>query len=275
MDEETTVALHDHDDDNGAAADDGSAPLPSLQPLAAAADEQHQQQRKRVVLQMACNDVRAKAATIRAGHYSDPYVDTFASASQHAVQVIIKRGTYARIHCMDAAVSGFLTISEAAAAAEYDSSAAPTAQVVLLGSGLDTTYFRLLDNSNSTNNLRHRQQATELSPNNKDSPSIQLCWFEVDHDELFRGKGGRDGGIQQSQVLRVAAVSQHHRHHPLFPAPFIGWMLLQRHQNQNQQNLQRTVKQAATGLPTTCSLIRTGCWSDWWRTAASMWRHPP
>jgi len=112
--------------------------------------------------------VLAKLATVKAGYYQDPYIEAL---SQHAsgiaeggrnrqrqVQPLIKRGTHARVCCVDRAIRAFVDY--------HSSSTEPNknrpVQVVVLGSGKDTSFFR------------------------HGSPRVQ--WYEVDHASVLQTK---------------------------------------------------------------------------------------
>ena len=116
----------------------------------------------RSIMATANDAVFAKHATVEAGYYDDPFLEPFCRQStntgivgasgeirpgsgfstlqqQHRqyqcprrrqVQPIIKRGTHARVCCMDRAVSNFLRTPS------------KMKQVVILGAGKDTSFFR-------------------------------------------------------------------------------------------------------------------------------------
>lgn len=119
-----------------------------------------------LVMRTAEDAVRAKHAAAKAGYYQDPFVSAFAprkNAAQHPqVQVIIKRGTFARVACVHKALVNF--IDETTAAEQC-------AQVVVLGCGKDTSFFRVVDEHRRTER-RHGG----------------LRWFDVDHGEVLREK---------------------------------------------------------------------------------------
>jgi len=144
------------------------------------------------VIATAQDALRAKHAAVQAGYYQDPYLAPFfvAARPQRPVQVIIKRGTFARVACVERVVSTFLDLVAAADGAsnrggsEDEKSAtaktAAAAQVLVLGAGKDTSFFRLLSNNTSNNTRRI------------------VRWFEVDHDPVFREKAAT---IQQSPTI--------------------------------------------------------------------------
>ena len=118
----------------------------------------------RSIMATANNAIVAKHAAVMAGYYDDPFLEPFcrqsdnvgtmgapgevrsgsqsSSLDQHRqhqhhqypgrrqVQPIIKRGTHARVCCMDRVLSRFLGAPN------------KTKQVVILGAGKDTSFFR-------------------------------------------------------------------------------------------------------------------------------------
>lgn len=120
----------------------------------------------RPIISTADDAILAKLATVKAGYYEDPYLEPFRrhaagiseqdshTRSRRQVQPIIKRGTHARVSCMDRAVSSFL---------QYKPETSKL-QIVVLGSGKDTAYFR------------HCQQENNAQ------------WYEVDHASVIQNK---------------------------------------------------------------------------------------
>lgn len=113
----------------------------------------------RPVIATAEDALLAKQATVAAGYYVDPFLEYFARNPVRMVQPIIKRGTLARVACIDRAVVSFAKLHSH-----------HSCQIVVLGAGLDTTYLRtvagLLD----------------------DMPSSIPAWFEVDHPSVVLSK---------------------------------------------------------------------------------------
>ena len=145
--------------------------------------------------------LKAKYAAVHAGYYDDPYIASFWSNSSGAnrttnissqpkqslppVQVIIKRGTYARVACMYKAISVYLDECRT----EFQGSANDKVQVVVIGSGKDTTFFRILD---------ERRRMMQTTDNQSTNESQQLHWFEVDHDMIVEQK---TKAIQRSPIF--------------------------------------------------------------------------
>jgi O-methyltransferase involved in polyketide biosynthesis len=109
----------------------------------------------RPVIATADDALLAKQATVAAGYYADPFLKCFARNPVRMIQPIIKRGTHARVACIDRAVVAFTKLHT-------------SSQVVVLGAGLDTTFLRTV--------------AGLL-----DVPSIPV-WFEVDHPSVVLSK---------------------------------------------------------------------------------------
>lgn len=108
----------------------------------------------RPVIATADDALCAKQATVAAGYYNDPYLDCFAKTPLRMVQPIIKRGTHARVACIDRAIVSFCELNKE-----------KTCQIVVLGAGMDTTFLR-------------SGQFLGVSP----------PWFEVDHPSVVVSK---------------------------------------------------------------------------------------
>ena len=130
-----------------------------------------------------------KYASVKAGYYEDPFVGAFHATShqqqrqQRPVQVIIKRGTFARVASVSRAIRSFLDLSFS-----EGPEGKVTAQVVVLGSGKDTAYFR----------LEHGFVGGSAS----ERPSVR--WIEVDHLSVLQEKAAV---IDRSRSLFGLSVS--------------------------------------------------------------------
>jgi tRNA wybutosine-synthesizing protein 4 len=129
----------------------------------------------RPVIATAEDAILAKFATVQAGYYQDPFLSALSQRSmgmthrpRRQVQPIIKRGTHARVCVMDRAIRSFLQ--------HCRSSSATSAQVVVLGAGKDTSYFRY----KSGYIVKHDDDGI----NN----SLQVNWYEVDHPSVVEEK---------------------------------------------------------------------------------------
>ena len=108
------------------------------------------------VIATADDAMTAKQATVAAGYYSDFYLQYFTHAPVRMVQPIIKRGTHARVACIDRAITSFCTT--------VSSSTCSSCQIVVLGAGMDTSFFK--------------SATWGISP----------TWFEVDHAIVIQKK---------------------------------------------------------------------------------------
>jgi O-methyltransferase involved in polyketide biosynthesis len=144
--------------------------------------------------------VRAKLATAQAGYFVDPFLDHFLPQStgiivsggvgnidssssgvgstprRSTIQPIIKRGTHARVCVMDRAISAFLKATQG------------DCQIVVLGAGKDTSYFRFCNGS--IMGLEGTDCATGRN----------VAWYEVDHASVIQEKAAL---IRQSKQLSV------------------------------------------------------------------------
>ena len=111
---------------------------------------------------------RAKHAAVQAGYYKDPFVQPFAPPVPRPIQVIIKRGTFARVMCVQRAVQSFIELVKEGSSAEDEKAPGGVPQIVCLGSGKDTSFFRLLHQGSLANS--------------------NVRWFEIDQDEMLREK---------------------------------------------------------------------------------------
>jgi O-methyltransferase involved in polyketide biosynthesis len=148
--------------------------------------------------------ILAKLATTQAGYYVDPFLESCLPRStgftnsegvgsinsssssnnnssskdctprRRAIQPIIKRGTHARVCVMDRAIAAFLKITH------------ESCQIVVLGAGKDTSYFRFC--SGSIMGLEDTDFATRRN----------FQWYEVDHTSVIQEKAAL---IRQSKLL--------------------------------------------------------------------------
>lgn len=152
----------------------------------------------------------AKLATTQAGYYVDPFLDAFSQSSaddsqaapmersagmaragagqarsgrRRTVQPIIKRGTHARVCVMDRAISTFLKMKH-----DLPDTAA-ACQIVILGAGKDTSYFRYRNG-----NLMGLERTKGKKP-----PQQQVHWYEVDHVSSISEKSSL---IRKSNLLK-------------------------------------------------------------------------
>ena len=121
-----------------------------------------------LIMATAGDAVTTKFAAVQAGYYEDPFIAAFHNApsmlarrdnQNRPVQVIIKRGTFSRVCCIEKAIDKFLGLIEPS----------QTAQMVVLGAGKDTNYFRLI----------RRRKGSNI-------PFVR--WVEVDHAAILQEK---------------------------------------------------------------------------------------
>jgi [phosphatase 2A protein]-leucine-carboxy methyltransferase len=128
------------------------------------------------IMATADDALSAKQATVQAGYYEDPFITAFPEKTggrpRHHVQPIIKRGTHARVSVMDRAIASFLELNSRLVTDKSDD---PVVQVVVLGAGKDTSFFRY--------------QTGRLGS----TGGKAVRWFEVDHEAV--------------QVEKVALIS--------------------------------------------------------------------
>jgi len=110
---------------------------------------------------------------------------------------MIKRGTHARVACMDRALAAFLRLvsslhDEQPPPPDEPTSANGFCQVVVLGSGKDTTYFRL------------KEGLLITPPAMAVDAASRIRWYDVDHDPVIRVRATviEREPIFRSRVLR-------------------------------------------------------------------------
>eukprot|EP00980_Cylindrotheca_fusiformis_P003276 scaffold738_cov124-Cylindrotheca_fusiformis.AAC.15 len=111
--------------------------------------------------------IQAKHASVAAGYYNDRFIQPFYQSSarrRRQVQPIIKRGTHARVCCMDRAISAFCNSTRKFS----------RRQIVVVGAGKDTSYFRYL-----SGDIMGMDE--ELTP-------APCTWYEVDHTAVTQEK---------------------------------------------------------------------------------------
>jgi O-methyltransferase involved in polyketide biosynthesis len=176
----------------------------------------HHQQQIRSIMATANDAILAKQATVLAGYYKDPFLGPFCQSNVEGVatgdggiaasgrqapspppqqqqrrrqfQPIIKRGTHARVCCMDRIISTFLDATVSTNNNNsFSSSSSNVPQIVVLGAGKDTSFFRYragLLNGNTTTT----STTTSNENNNDKTKSPNVHWFEVDQMALIQDK---------------------------------------------------------------------------------------
>lgn len=120
--------------------------------------------------------VATKYAAVQAGYYDDPFLAPFTTQQRRRdCQPIIKRGTHARVMCINRAIGAFLETRD------------ENAHVVVLGAGKDTTFFRYMSGL-----------VTEHPK--------PVQWYEIDHPSVIHHKVRI---IQQQQQIFQVNVETH------------------------------------------------------------------
>jgi [phosphatase 2A protein]-leucine-carboxy methyltransferase len=142
------------------------------------------------IMATAQDALSAKEAAVQAGYYDDPFVAAFHKTNntntknQHHghhrrhVQPLIKRGTHARVCCMDRAIAAFIDLHQDNL--EKDGRTLQL-QVVVLGAGNDTSFFRY---QSGHLGLDSSSRETPSPP----PPQTTVRWYEVDHKAVFSEK---------------------------------------------------------------------------------------
>jgi O-methyltransferase involved in polyketide biosynthesis len=142
------------------------------------------------IMATAQDALSAKEAAVHAGYYDDPFVqalnfdntyrgDPNTSRRRRQVEPLIKRGTHARVCCMDRAIATFIDLHQQL---KKDG----TLQVIVLGAGKDTSFFRYITGRlslNSNSSTKDTPTTTPLSP-----PQTKVRWYEVDHEAVLSEK---------------------------------------------------------------------------------------
>jgi [phosphatase 2A protein]-leucine-carboxy methyltransferase len=150
--------------------------------------------------------ILAKQATAHAKYYRDPFCHAFCEQSTHRApryfQPIIKRGTHARVCCMDRALTAFLKVHAS------NTNTQKTVEIVVLGAGKDTSYWRLV-----TKSLMGMEEYLLANPYRKSSLPLlpKVLWKEVDHPSVVHEKAAViHGSNMLSQCCpNLTPTSQH------------------------------------------------------------------
>jgi len=110
------------------------------------------------IIATADDAISAKFAAVQSGYYQDPFLSPFITHPR-PVQPIIKRGTHARVKCMDRIINAFIQTHD-------------NPHIVVLGAGKDTSFFRCAS-------------GLLMSPV---TSSSRILWYEVDHPSVISTK---------------------------------------------------------------------------------------
>ncbi|KAL7556724.1 hypothetical protein ACA910_006276 [Epithemia clementina (nom. ined.)] len=150
------------------------------------------------IIETAQDALETKWAAVQAGYFDDPYLQTMAEAvlppspqpqrqqyqelrassfklppqkQRRHVQPLIKRGTHARVCCMDRVIHCFLN--------HFGGAEDGSCQIVVLGAGYDTSYFRILFSN------QQQEGNTESGRADLATSKASIRWYEVDHAVLL------------------------------------------------------------------------------------------
>jgi O-methyltransferase involved in polyketide biosynthesis len=180
-----------------------------------------------VIIQKTADDaLLTKIAAVEAGYYEDPFLGmskaqqrrlptsrnrvtggdvllaTAAASRRHRpMEPLIKRGTHARVCCMDRAISAFFRLVASENNNISTNNTATTAQVLVLGAGKDTSYFRyqaglLLEEANGS--IHTTVDTTATTDGMESSSHLNVHWYEVDHASLIQEKAA---AIRQNEAI--------------------------------------------------------------------------
>lgn len=126
----------------------------------------------RPIMATAEDAVSAKHAAVQAGYYDDPFIGAFQQSDRRGrhVQPLIKRGTHARVSVMDRAIAAFIELNQCI-------SNNGALQIVVLGAGKDTSFFRY--------QAGHHLASPGLTAQ---QPQQRVRWYEVDHEAVLSEK---------------------------------------------------------------------------------------
>jgi O-methyltransferase involved in polyketide biosynthesis len=137
------------------------------------------------IMATAQDALSAKEAAVRSGYYDDPFLQALDpnyhtqahNNRRRQVEPLIKRGTHARVCCMDRAIATFIDLHQ-----QLENN--HTLQVIVLGAGKDTSFFRYI-----TGRLRLNSSTKEETTSQSQSPpQTNVRWYEVDHEAVISEK---------------------------------------------------------------------------------------
>ncbi|KAL7487998.1 hypothetical protein ACHAW6_013592 [Cyclotella cf. meneghiniana] len=151
------------------------------------------QNHDRAIIGTADRAILAKLSCVEKGYYDDPFVRPMArgaassepgSAAFSTMEPIIRKGTHARVLAMDRAIGAFLSLPLRSSQGAGECNSRVTRQIVVLGSGRDTTYLR--HRFGHFGSLRSNETHT-IDGASKPSEEF-VRWYEVDHPAVIRQK---------------------------------------------------------------------------------------
>ncbi|KAH0271618.1 leucine carboxyl methyltransferase, partial [Aureobasidium melanogenum] len=170
----------------------------------ATTEEDAQDARDKIIRQTDGDASNSRLSAVQLGYLHDEYATCFLQGQIPRRYPLINRGTYVRTSAIDRLVDNFLSIAIDAHAS--NESAAPLAQIISLGAGSDTRFFRLsssrrrsllyheldfLDNVQaklsaitSTPRLSHLLPNTQISPDKSSLQSANYNLHSIDLRDL-------------------------------------------------------------------------------------------
>ncbi|RKF79019.1 Leucine carboxyl methyltransferase 1 [Golovinomyces cichoracearum] len=107
------------------------------------------QKKNELVIQGTDNDAAvSRLSAVTLGYLKDPYASIFVKGPISRRLPIINRGTYGRTFALDTLISFFLSSNQSPCEKQ-------TKQIISLGAGTDTRYFRLRDSNKDTKVIYH------------------------------------------------------------------------------------------------------------------------
>ncbi|KAL7508254.1 hypothetical protein ACHAXN_005315 [Cyclotella atomus] len=148
------------------------------------------------IIHTASHAIQAKLSTVQHGYYNDPFLRPMArgiadKSPRTLIQPIIRRGTHARVVAIDRSITSFLNM-------KLESKAR---QLVVLGSGRDTSYLRY--------RFGHFQTSSTADYDG------EVRWYEVDHSSVITQKvfDWLPGCIPNGCELKRNAAVHHSDHY--------------------------------------------------------------
>jgi tRNA wybutosine-synthesizing protein 4 len=140
------------------------------------------------IISTADDAIGAKYAAVQAGYYKDPFLATLLPMKyqMRPSQPLIRRGTHARVMCMDRVIKTFIATRE-------------NPHIVMLGSGKDTTFFRYTSG--------YFQDPVPATTIDDETSSIKrVTWYEVDHPSMIQTKASK---VRQHEAIFKSKVTPH------------------------------------------------------------------
>ncbi|PBP27112.1 leucine carboxyl methyltransferase [Diplocarpon rosae] len=121
----------------------------------------------------------SRLSAVSLGYLEDPFASHFVSGNGTRRMPIINRGTYTRTTALDILINAFLT--------QDDPAHPQTKQVISLGAGTDTRYFRLRSKNKHHHLIYHEFDFPSVSTTKLRTVSSSSLFGNSDDEELFPG----------------------------------------------------------------------------------------